>query len=193
MYHLNFAQYIPFHFYLIMTGPDHAWTGQRLVKSHSPSLLWLTKKFVTHNFFLCERCQDNLWFTNFRPYYLLTYIIIFATSCLSKFWFAETCSKKSNLISSEFRIHPVLPYLSPRGRSRSKLSKPSFRNLSMVFCRMITLIIWNTIRKINRNTLYRFLLGRLRFFLLLSKRTHDTIKTSILKFVSYANDTLQNH
>ena len=34
----------------------------------------------------------------------------------------------------------------------------------MVFCRMITVIIWNTIRKINLNTLYQFLLGRLRFF-----------------------------
>ena len=110
-----------------MTGPDHAWSG--LVNTHPPSRLWLTKKFVTHKFFLCERCWDNLWFTNFRPYYLLTYIIIFATSCLSKFWFAEACSNKSNLISSEFGIHPVLPYLSPRGRSRSKLSKPSFRNL----------------------------------------------------------------
>jgi len=88
-----------------MTGPDHAWSG--LVNTHPPSRLWLTKKFVTHKFFLCERCWDNLWFTNFRPYYLLTYIIIFATSCLSKFWFAEACSNKSNLISSEFGIHPL--------------------------------------------------------------------------------------
>ena len=28
-----------------------------------------------------------------------------------------------------FGIHPVLPYMSPRGRSHSKLSKSSFRNL----------------------------------------------------------------
>ena len=114
----------------ILTGPwpDQTmhgpvwWTHIHLRDCDSQKSLWLTN-------FLCERCWDNLWFTNFRPYYLLTYIIIFATSCLSKFWFAEACINKSNLISSEFGIHPVLPYLSPRGRSRSKLSKPSFRNL----------------------------------------------------------------
>ena len=138
---------------------------------------------------------DNLRFTNFRPYYFLTYIIIFATSCLSKFWSVEAYSNKSNLISSEFGIHPVLPYLSPRDAAAANYQNLHFETcfMSMVFCRMITVIIWNTIRKINLNTLYRFLLGRLRFFLLLSKRTHDTIKTSILKFVSYANDILQNH
>ena len=88
----------------ILTGPwpDQTMHGQ-VWWTHPPSRLWLTKKFVTHKFFLCERCWDNVWFTNFRPYYLLTYIIIFATSCLSKFWFAEACSNKSNLIFIRIR------------------------------------------------------------------------------------------